>query len=57
MHKRVSVLEEYVEEGVRERLERELEAAFNRLEQALPREEARRVLETLAGDEGRGYGA
>ncbi len=50
MHKRVSALEEYIEELVRERLERELEAAFDRLEQALPREEARQVLEILAGE-------
>ncbi len=51
MDKRVSALESYIEKRVRERLERELEAAFDRLEQALPREEARRVLEILADEE------
>ena len=50
MHERVSALEQYIEERVRERLEIELEAAFDRLEQALPREEARQVLEILAGE-------
>ncbi len=51
--RRVSALEGYIEEKVRERLEEELEAAFERLKRALPHEEARRVLEILAGGEGR----
>ena len=56
MDKRLSALEEYVEEQVRQRLERELEAVFDRLEQALPREELRRVLEIIAHEKDRGYG-
>ncbi len=50
----MSALEEFVNKRVEERLEQELEAAFDRLEQALPREEAGRVLEILADEEGHG---
>ncbi len=57
MDKRVSALEDYIEGRVRERLEQELEAAFDRLEQTLPHEEVRRVLEILAGEGGKRYGA
>ncbi len=52
--RRVSALEDYIEEQVRKRLEEELEVAFERLERALPREEAVRVLEILAGEESNG---
>ncbi len=51
MRRRVSAMERYVEEKVEERLEEELEACFDRLERALSREEARRVLGILAGEE------
>ncbi len=54
MHKRVSALEDYVEGRVREGLERELEAALDRLEQNLEREEFVRVLEVLSEGAGRG---
>ncbi len=57
MRRRVSALEEQVvEERVRQRVEEELEAVMDRLEQYLPPEEARRVLEILAGDK-RQWGA
>ncbi len=55
--RRVSALEGYIEEKVRERLEGELEACFDRLERALSREEARKILEILAGDEEGRWGA
>ncbi len=55
--RRVGAMERYVEEKVKERLEEELEACFDRLERALSREEARRVLEILAGDEEGRWGA
>lgn len=49
MHRRVSALEEQaVEERVRQRLEEELEAVLDRLQQHLPPEEFMRVLEILA---------
>lgn len=51
MRRRVGAVEKYIEDRVRERLEEELEAAFDRLERALPHDEARRVLEILAGAE------
>ncbi len=57
LRRRVSALEEQVvEERVRQRVEEELEAVMDRLEQYLPPEEARRVLEILAGDK-RQWGA
>ncbi len=49
--RRVGAMERYVEEKVKERLEEELEACFDRLERALSTEEARRVLKILAGEE------
>ena len=56
--KRVGALEEHINARVEERLEEELEHALERLERHLPREEAVRVLQILAGDEeGRGDGA
>ncbi len=55
--RRVGAMERYVEEKEKERLEEELEACFDRLERALSREEARRILEILAGDEERRWGA
>ena len=55
--RRVSALEDYVEEKVSERLEGELEACMDRLERALPKEEALRVLKILASEEGEHGGA
>ncbi len=55
--KRLSALEAFVEEKVEKRLEEEWQEAFDRLERALPREEARRILEILAGEEEGQWGA
>jgi hypothetical protein len=49
--RRLGNLERLVEPCVRRRVMEELEAAIDRLEQHLTREELRRVLEILADDE------
>lgn len=54
MRKRVSALEDYVEGRIREGMERKIEAALDRLERNLGREEFVRVLEVLSKGEERG---
>jgi hypothetical protein len=54
MRRRVSALEDYVEERVREGLEKELEAALGRLERGLSRDEYVRVLEIVGEGEQHG---
>ena len=48
---RLEGLERLVEERIEARVEEELEAIFDRLQQHLTRDELRRVLEILAADE------
>jgi hypothetical protein len=54
MRRRVSVLEDFIEGRVRERLEQELERMLDRLEQNLSREEFMRVLEIVGEGERHG---
>lgn len=51
-HKRLSALEAHIESRVEERLLQELEAAFDRLEEHLTREEFVRVARILAEMDG-----
>jgi len=51
LERRLENLERLVEGRVEARVEEELEAIFDRLEQHLTRDELRRVLEILAGED------
>jgi hypothetical protein len=56
LERRLENLERLVEGRVEARVKEELEAALDRLERHLPREELRRVLEILASEEETGRG-
>ena len=52
--RRVSALEEYINQRVEERLEQELEGMLDLLEESLSREEFVRVLEIVSQEENHG---